>query len=63
MYMEIMLSVQRVVIAYLLLLAIVRFMGRKSLSQMTFFNFTVIIVLGSIAANLAMGRNSTPMSA
>lgn len=60
---EIMNPILRAVIAYLLLLVIVRLMGRKALSQMTFFNFSVIIVLGSIAANLAMGRNSTPISA
>jgi hypothetical protein len=33
------------------------------LSQMTFFDFAVIITLGSVTANLAMGQNSTPVSA
>lgn len=53
----------RTVIAYLLLLVVARFMGRKALSQMTFFDFAVIITLGSVTANLAMGQNSTPVSA
>jgi len=63
MYYEIIISILRATIAYLLLLVVVRFMGRKALSQMTFFNFSVIIALGSIAANLAMGSQSTPISA
>lgn len=53
----------RAIIAYLLLLLVARFMGRKALSQMTFFDFAVIITLGSVTANLAMGQNSTPISA
>lgn len=60
---QIIMTILRAIGAYLLLLLIVRFMGRKALSQMTFFNFAIIIVLGSVAANLAMGRESTPASA
>lgn len=53
-------SILRACIAYLLLLLVARFMGRKSLSQMTFFDFATIITLGSVTANLAMGPENTP---
>ena len=63
MFREIFVSVARAVFSYLLLLVVARFMGRKALSQMTFFHFAIIITLGSVSANLAMGRESTPLSA
>ncbi len=63
MFQTIIYSFFRAIIAYLLLLLIARFMGRKALSQMTFFDFSVIITLGSVTANLAMGQNSTSISA
>ncbi|WP_010249869.1 DUF421 domain-containing protein [Acetivibrio cellulolyticus] len=56
-------SIIRAVVAYLLLLLVARLMGRKSLSQMTFFDFAVIITLGSVTASLAMGPNNTTASA
>lgn len=56
-------SVLRATIAYLLLLAVARLIGRKSLSQMTYFDFAIIITLGSVTANLAMGPESTPATA
>jgi uncharacterized membrane protein YcaP (DUF421 family) len=55
-------TVFRTVVAYLLLLVVARFMGRKALSQMTFFDFAVIITLGSVTANLSMGQDNTPAS-
>lgn len=63
MYQEIIYSILRATIAYVLLLIIARLMGRKALSQMTFFDFSIIITLGSVTANLSMGTNSTPASA
>lgn len=56
-------SIIRTTVAYLLLLTVARLMGRKALSQMTFFDFAVIITLGSVTANLAMGQDNTPISA
>ena len=56
-------SVFRAVVAYLLILTVARLMGRKSLSQMTFFDFAIIITLGSVTANLAMGGKNTPTTA
>jgi len=53
-------SISRATIAYLLLLTAVRLMGRKGLAQMTFFDFTVTITLGSVAANFAIGQENTP---
>lgn len=62
MYQVIVNSILRATIAYILLLVVARFMGRKALSQMTFFDFAIIITLGSVTANLAIGTESTPAS-
>src|SRR5699024_4215712 len=43
--------------AFLMLLIMTRFMGRKQLSQLTFFNYITGIALGSIAANIAIKTN------
>lgn len=59
MYQIIINSVLRAIFAYLLLLIVARLMGRKALSQMTFFDFSIIITLGSVTANLAMGQNNS----
>lgn len=56
-------TVLRAMLAYLLLLLVARLIGRKSLSQMTFFDFAIIITLGSVTANLAMGPESKPVIA
>ncbi|HEY9060580.1 MAG TPA: DUF421 domain-containing protein [Pseudobacteroides sp.] len=63
MYQIITNAVTRAIVAYLLLLVVARLMGRKGLSQMTFFDFAVIITLGSVTANLAMGPNNTTANA
>lgn len=63
MFQTIINSIFRSVVSYLLLLTVARLMGRKSLSQMTFFDFAIIITLGSVTANLAMGPESTPVTA
>jgi uncharacterized membrane protein YcaP (DUF421 family) len=44
----------RLVLAFVTLLALTRLMGRKELSQMTFFNFVSGIALGTIGASLAI---------
>jgi len=63
MFQTIINAILRAVIAYLLLLVVTRFMGRKGLSQMTFFDFCVMITLGSVTATLAIGTNNTTASA
>lgn len=55
-------SILRAVYAYLLLLIVTRLMGRKSIAQMTFFDFVVSITIGSVTANLAVGQVNTPAS-
>ncbi|WP_100406911.1 YetF domain-containing protein [Bacillus solitudinis] len=44
----------RVVIAFITLLTLTRIMGRKELSQMTFFNYVSGITIGAITAVLVM---------
>ncbi|GLC31347.1 YetF domain-containing protein [Clostridium omnivorum] len=54
----------RTIGAYLLLLLLTRLMGRKLISQMTFFDFTVGITAGTITGVVALGDiNSFPYSA
>lgn len=49
--------------AYLLLLLTTRFMGRKIISQMTFFDFAVGVTVGSVTANLALGSQPNSLIA
>ena len=39
-------------IAFLLLLILARILGKKQMSQMTFFNYVTGITIGSLAANI-----------
>lgn len=56
-------TVLRSIAAYLLLLILIRMMGKKQVSQMTFFNFTVGITIGAVASTLSLGEKPTPLSA
>ncbi|CDQ20718.1 DUF421 domain-containing protein [Halobacillus karajensis] len=47
----------RVTLSFLVLFILTRMMGRKEISQMTFFNFVSAISIGSITANLAVNAN------
>lgn len=47
----------RLVIAFFVLFVLTRIMGRKEISQMTFFNFVSAIAIGSITATLAVSQN------
>lgn len=47
----------RVFVSYLVLLVMTRFMGKKQLSQLTFFNYVTGITIGSMAASLATDDN------
>jgi uncharacterized membrane protein YcaP (DUF421 family) len=47
----------RIAIGFLVLFTLTRIIGRKEVSQMTFFNFTSAIAIGSIAANLVVNSN------
>jgi uncharacterized membrane protein YcaP (DUF421 family) len=44
----------RITIAFITLLALTRIMGRKEISQMTFFNFVSAISIGTLGASLAI---------
>lgn len=50
------------IIVYLLSLFLCRAMGRKLISQMTFFDFVVGIMIGSAAINAATVQNNTSLS-
>ena len=59
MLMNILYSGLRALIAFLLLLLVARLMGRKAISQMTFFDFCVAITLGSVTANVGLGGDNS----
>lgn len=50
-------------LSYFLTLILSRLMGRKAISQMTFFDFVVGITMGSIAATLLIDKNHSVISA
>lgn len=60
MIQEIIQSGLRIFIAYFLLLSLTRIMGRKMISQITFFDFVVGVIVGSVAANLSVS-NTNPI--
>jgi uncharacterized membrane protein YcaP (DUF421 family) len=47
----------RAAVSFLVLFVLARILGRKEISQMTFFNFVSAIAIGSIAANLVLNPN------
>ena len=55
--MEIPELIMRIVIAFLVLFIVTRIIGRKEISQMTFFNFVSAITIGSLTANLAVNSH------
>ncbi|WP_188456907.1 DUF421 domain-containing protein [Virgibacillus oceani] len=54
---EFILTLVRSTISFFLLLVMTRIMGKKQLSQMTFFDYVVGITIGSIAAAMAVDQN------
>lgn len=49
----------RTTVAFIVLLILARFMGKKQISQLTFFHYVTGITIGSIAADIA-GETRTP---
>ncbi len=47
----------RITIAFVTLFILARIMGRKEISQITFFNFVSAIAIGSVTANLVINQN------
>lgn len=60
---EVLLTIARGAAAYLVLLTVSRIIGRKAIGQMTFFDYTVAITFGSLAAHIGIGSNKTPLNA
>jgi uncharacterized membrane protein YcaP (DUF421 family) len=57
--MDILELIIRIAVGFVVLFALTRTLGRKEVSQMTFFNFTSAIAIGSIAANLVVSPNTS----
>ena len=51
--------IMRTTFAFIVLLILARFMGKKQISQLTFFHYVTGITIGSIAADIA-GETRTP---
>lgn len=60
---EILTVIIRATFAYLLLILLARFMGRKAISQMTFFHFGVAAAFGTLIANVSLGTNTSSPAA
>ncbi len=56
---DILFAVLRSIASFILLIIMARILGRKALSQMTFFDFAVVITFGSVAANIGIGRDNS----
>lgn len=54
---ELVLILLRSIISFLLLLIMTRIMGKKQISQLTFFDYCVGITIGSIAATMSVDQN------
>ena len=60
---DILLAVLRSIASFILLIIMTRILGRKALSQMTFFDFAVVITFGSVAANIGIGQDNSFLTA
>lgn len=49
----------RTILGFFLLLLLARMIGRKMISQITFFDFLIAITIGSVLARLAVGERNT----
>lgn len=47
----------RSILAFVVLLILARIMGKKQISQLTFFDYVVGITIGSIAATMSVDQN------
>lgn len=54
---ELVLILIRSIVAFLLLFIMTRIMGKKQISQLTFFDYCVGITIGSIAATMSVDQN------
>lgn len=56
---DILFAILRSTASFVLLIIMARILGRKALSQMTFFDFAVVITFGSVAANIGIGQDNS----
>jgi uncharacterized membrane protein YcaP (DUF421 family) len=61
MVQKIAVTVLRSVIAYVFLLFLGRSIGRKLISRITFFDFIIGVILGSLAVRISLGPESSPL--
>lgn len=54
---EIVLILVRSIISFILLVALARLMGKKQISQLTFFDYVIGITIGSIAASMSVDQD------
>src|SRR5690625_4755676 len=54
---ELILILIRSIVAFLMLFLMARIMGKKQISQLTFFDYCVGITIGSIAATMSVDQN------
>ncbi|MBM0066787.1 YetF domain-containing protein [Alkalicoccobacillus gibsonii] len=54
---ELLLILIRSIISFILLMVMARIMGKKQISQLTFFDYCVGITIGSIAATMSVDQN------
>lgn len=54
---ELVLILIRSIVSFLLLMLMARLMGKKQISQLTFFDYCVGITIGSIAASMSVDQN------
>jgi uncharacterized membrane protein YcaP (DUF421 family) len=51
-------TIMRSISAYITLLVLGRFIGRKLISRITFFDFWVGVTIGSLAVRMALGSET-----
>jgi uncharacterized membrane protein YcaP (DUF421 family) len=59
MIQEIIMTIIKSIISYLILLVLGRLMGRKMISRITFFDFLIGVTLGALAVRMSLGNESS----
>lgn len=50
-------AILRSILAFILLMLVIRWMGRKAVSEMTYFDFGIVLTFGSVTANIGFGED------
>lgn len=59
MIQKIIVTILKSIMAYVILLILGRLMGRKMISRITFFDFLIGVMLGSLAVRISLGNESS----